>query len=154
MLAAKAVVVASVTAALGLVGAALGYLVSLPMLTAAWLRVPVNQFLGRLVAAQIVYLLAIALFALMITAVVPHAAAAIALAVAVLLVLPLVFSFPIPGLHPALTHLLRPYGAGMATTAVYDPAAAAGLAGPLAVALLWLGVTTLVAVVTTQRRNV
>lgn len=152
-LAGKALVVASLTAALGLVGAGLDYLVTLPMLSTTGLRVPADQFLGRLVLAQVGYLVAIALFALMVTAVVRHAAAAIALVLAVLLVLPVVFSFPIPGLHLTLTHFLLPYGAGMVTAALYDPAATTGLAGHLAVALLWLGMTTLAAVVTTQRRN-
>lgn len=152
-LAGKALVVASLTAALGLVGAGLDYLVTLPMLSTTGLRVPADQFLGRLVLAQVGYLIAIALFALMVTAVVRHAAAAIALVLAVLLVLPVVFSFLIPGLHLTLTHFLLPYGAGMVTAAPYDPAATTGLAGHLAVGLLWLGMTILAAVVTTQRRN-
>lgn len=154
VLAAKAIVVTIVAAVLGVASALLGYAATFSRLRAAELSVPLFDAAGiRAILAAAVYLIFIALFALLVATVVRNTAAAIALVMAVLFVLPAALSFTIGDTGVSPSQFTLTYAAQMTTAALADPSTAAHLGRDLALLVAWLGVPAIAGVALLQRRD-
>jgi len=154
-LAAKVVVVASVTTTLSLMSSLVQYAVTRPMLDPVGRGASITD--PTLVSAALgdaLYLVAVAVFALMLATIVRNAALAITI------VLIILFGVTIAG--PALPmiagvpgeYYFLSYAADMATLALYQPTDVSDIMRSLAVTLAWIVVPGVAASVLFARRSV
>jgi ABC-2 type transport system permease protein len=155
VLAAKAVVVVVVTTLLSLLSSLVQYAATRPLLDPAGMGASIAEpAIVTAALADTLYLVAVALFALMLATIVRNAAVAITIVLAVLYgvilaaqALPMIAD--VPGEYFFLS-----YAADMTTSALYNPAAAADLGRNLAVTLAWLVLPGAAASVLFARRSV
>lgn len=155
VLAAKAVVVAVVTTLLSLLSSLVQYAVTRPLLDPAGMGASIAEpAIVKAALADTLYLVAVAVFALMLATIVRNAAVAITIVLAVLYGVILVAqSLPMIADVPGEYYFLS-YAADMTTSALYNPTAAADIVRNLAVTLAWLVVPSAAASVLFARRSV
>jgi ABC-type transport system involved in multi-copper enzyme maturation permease subunit len=155
VIAAKVVVVATVTAVLSLLSSLVQYAATRSMLDPVGRDASiVDPTLVAAMLADALYLVAVALFALMIATIVRNAALAITIVLVVVFGILLVGgSLPMIADVPAEYYFLS-YAADMTTSLLYDPTHAADFVRNLVVTLAWIVVPSLVASVAFARRSV
>ena len=155
VLAAKALVVAVVTTVLSLMSSLVQFAVTRPLLDPAGRGVSIaDPDIVKAALGDALYLVAVAVFALMLATVVRNAALAITIVLVILYgVIIAGPSLPTIADVPAEYFFLS-YAADMTTSALYNPTAAADIVRNLAVTLAWLVLPGAAAAAVFGRRSV
>ena len=151
VLAAKIFVVASAAAVLGSVSSITAYLLSWPVLDRIELGVAPGVVLTTAVGG-VVYLVVMAVFALLVGTIVRTTAVGVVAVLTVILVLPVALAFA-PG-DVDLNQYTLPSGAQVMAALIADPGSATGVGVAVAVTVGWLAVAAGGAVAVLSRRDV